>query len=232
MRTKRVVIANLIAERGEGYDVLSNDSIGFFIKKDYLSEGVIPKSGDIVELLLEDGCEIVGIRLNETTLFHKSEEEVAKERRKAIEAQERKDKEWFEKHRDELDREILRLPELLQHRVLMFQMFDPKFRWKEESYELSAMKAGYKMYIAGTENVNTIEESAFLSGNQVSFAISFARAINADIKKMNIFEPSYENLRDSKVMHLPNALSPLCGVRCIPRSEYIDEYIKRSRTKA
>lgn len=68
MRTKRVVVAGIVKESCDGYQIVSTDSVTFFLKKRCLPEGIVPKQGDIIDLMLEYGRVIVGIKLNGTTL--------------------------------------------------------------------------------------------------------------------------------------------------------------------
>lgn len=106
MRTKRVVIACLVEESCDGYQIVSTDSVGFFIKKEYLPKGIVPKPGDIIDLILEYGCEIVGIRMNGTLLFLKSEEEVAKEREKSLRKTKNADKKFSKGKKTSLTRDL------------------------------------------------------------------------------------------------------------------------------
>lgn len=231
MRTKRVVIACLVEESCDGYQIVSTDSVGFFIKKEYLPKGIVPKPGDIIDLMLEYGCEIVGIRLNGTLLFLKSEEEVAKEREKKLAEDKKRRQEVFERQKDELDARFASFPKLLQHRIELFRMFDPNFRRDEEDYEMSAMYVGYRLYLADTRDITNVRESMFLSGNQVSFALMFANAIKVDAQKMDINNPASDDLFNSMVMMMPNAMSPLSGSRCMPRKKCIRTYIGNTTLK-
>lgn len=235
-------IIKTVTECKEGFSVSTEESTGFWVEKKYLNNKSI-KKGDIILLYLYNGSRIIGMDLNGSRLFLKTEEQIKQEDLEWLAKREREKQERFEKEKDAMDARFNSLPKLLQHRLAMYRMFNENFRRDEETYEEHAMRIGYEISrickneedvesFAGlkwAKQVKMIPEMEDLTGNMFGFACYFAKGLLKDGKIVDINNPQIDKLIDCRIMLMANASAPFSGALCQPRKEYIEKYINTLR---
>ena len=153
--------------------------------------GVEPKVGDTIELAGALGSQIAGVRINGKVVFHKSEDDLKEDHRLWVENYHIQQMKDFEKNRRQMDLDFDELNDVFKKRIVIFRLRDPDFRWKEEAYEMAAVREANHMvkFFKTGEEVKAFrklswEEQAKVyppkveghSGNTWGHAIQFAYA--------------------------------------------------------
>ena len=240
---QNVTVKNVIDD-GDGFSITSEEGNLFFLSKEK-AQGKVPKVGDIITLHTYGGCFIRGMDINSVPLYYKTDEELKQDRQKEKEEERKRREERFKELEPELNKLFALLPKILQHRIEMFRKFSPDFRVEDELYELSSVFLGSKIYhhckannLEDFEaNVDKFDVSKYIkthwflskigvSSNQVAFAEALAVILLRDEveNKINIKDPTIEELLVASSMRMPDALSPLRTPLCWPRENFIKDY--------
>jgi hypothetical protein len=243
---KEKVIVTDVYEDEKMFHIGTENALSFGLEKRFLGNAV-PKFGDRITLYLRNLNKIVGVDINDKTIYR-----LTKEQEQAIELEQEaerleKSRQRFEKTEGALNQMFEELPRLLQARIEMFRKYVENFRVEHEEYELSVIVLGYLIYReckAGniddfSDNVdrfnigecircNNYLKAISMNRNQILFAQSVATVLFRDTveQKINMSSPTAEDLKKSLVMLMPNALASITSAFCWPREEYINRYIE------
>ena len=245
---KDVKITNVVVDE-DGFHISTEEDIHFFMEKKLIGD-IVPKTGDIVTLHTYGGSCIRGMDINSKPIYYKTDEDLEKDAEAFRQEEKKRKQASFERNKPTLDKLFSLLPKLLQHRIEMFRTFVPNYRIEWEMYELTAVFLGYKVYLnckaqsydEFCQKVDKFDIGKYvcthkelktfgMSLNQGNFACYLAKRIFADAndQKIDINNPSLDDLLESNVMFAPDAISPLVGSSCLPRKECIQNYITKIR---
>lgn len=243
-----VKITNVVVDE-DGFHISTEEDVHFFMAKKLIG-GISPKTGDIVTLHTYGGSFIRGMDINSKPIYYKTDEDLEKDAEAFREQEKKRKQASFEKNKPTLDRLFSLLPKLLQHRIEMFRTFVPNYRAEWEMYELTAVFLGYKVYLnckaqsydEFCQKVDKFDIGKYvrthkelktfgMSLNQGDFARYLAKGIFSDVDgiEIDIKNPNPDDLLNSRVMAIPDAISPITGGTCNPRKEYIQNYINKIR---
>lgn len=238
---KRNETVDTVKAEENGYQVRSVEGINFFVANKYL-KGKEIKAGDNITLYCIYLSMIIGMDLNGEKLYLKTEEQLEQERLEELARAKQFKKELFEKGgKARQDETFLKLPKLLQHKLLMYRKFNVNFRYEQEYYEGGVMLAGWEVYqfckskekVAEFRNMDFKEQikrvstvETLDSWHSYDCALAYAKLLAEDAEHMDLTDPQAEDLVNSGAMMLPNVLAPLSGHICYPRKEYIEKYVK------
>ena len=233
---KRNETVSTVKAEENGYLVKTIDEEYFFVDKSCL-KGKEIKAGDTITRYHLNGGTVVGMDLNGGFLYKLGLLSI-----ETLDKNEREDKELFEKGgKARQDETFLKLPKLLQHKLLMYRKFNVNFRYEQEYYEGGVMFAGWEVYqfckskekVAEFRNLDFKEQiknvptlESVDSCHSYNCALIYAKLLAEDAEHMDLTNPKHEDLVNSGTMMLPNALAPLRGHICYPRKEYIEKYVK------
>lgn len=133
MKDREDVIITKIEERDGWYDISTDQSTCFGLKKKY---GVVPKKGDKITLYTRGFSFIRGMDLNGTQIFYKTDDELEQDRLKELAEIQLKEEAEFEENREQMDKDYAALPEVFRQRIDIFRNANEDFRKKFEKYEL------------------------------------------------------------------------------------------------
>ena len=225
-----------VKKEENGYLVKTIDDEYFFVDECCL-KGKEIKAGDTITRYLLNGSTVVGMNLNGGFLYKLGLFSI-----ETLDKNERESKELFEKSgKARQDETFLKLPKLLQHKLLMYRKFNVNFRYKQEYYEGGVMLAGWEVYqfckskekVAEFRNMDFKEQiknvptlDSIDSSHSYNCALIYAKLLAEDAEYMDLTNPKRGDLVNSGAMMFPNALAPLSGHICYPRKEYIEKYVK------
>jgi len=135
----------------EFFDILCENSIGFFLSKKY---GVTPKIGDKVQLKWPLGMTVSGIKINDQIIYDLNEKELEERHEQSRQKTLEKQKKEFEKNKENMDADYDALPEIFKKRIDRLRKNNPDFRWQCEAYDVFACKEAIKI----AEVIKTTEE--------------------------------------------------------------------------
>lgn len=241
---ENITIKN-VTKNEDGFFIEGVEGRVFFLPKEKTGE-ITPKIGDSLTLYTYCGCFIRGVKLNSTSLFYQTEEELQKEHQEVANHQQQKLEEAYKYNQADYDKVFAFLPKLLQYRIELFRKFSPDFRLKDEGYELSTVFLANKIYhhckASNIEdfssNVDKFNIKKYLNSHwyfstrqvscsQVDYAKSLATVLFRDAieQKIDIGNPSFDDLLISLTLKMPDAMSILKKPLCWPRENYIKDYI-------
>ena len=238
-----VIIKN-VTTSNEVFHIESEEGICFALSKEMIKD-YIPKKGDKLFLHTFQGSRIRGIDKDGQKIYYLTDKELEEERQEWIKKEKERRRLALVKEEPILEKMFSLLPKFLQHRILMQRLYIPDFRVNEEIYEMSATFLAYKIYLhcgksgdydENLKNFNIIKyitnhkilSHYDMSYNQVEFAKFLAKLMEYDVKtqKIDIHNPTPEDILKSRSMKLANALSPLIGDPLSPREVFIERYVK------
>lgn len=124
-------------ERSRGfYDIVTEDSGGFFLKSKYV-KGKPPQVGDEITIHVYLGSSIRGVILRGKRLYYLTDKEIEAEREEWLAKREVRKQRDFRKARRSLDDSYDALPAVFQRRISWFRAHNPDFRVDNEAYEMS-----------------------------------------------------------------------------------------------
>ena len=243
MLEKKLIVTEVV-EDDKRFHIETKANQPFSLEKRFLN-GVVPKVGDEVKLILRYCSQIVGVDINGKKVYRltpEQEKEILKE-------QQRECKQRYKEHLEEskklLDEMFESLPRLLQCRIELFRQYVPDFKIEEDIYELSVVFLSYEIYtnckVSNIEwfsnkidKFNVVEyikshrilKKLGITAHQVMFAKAIATTIFRDSVEegVDLFSPTKEQIKKSLVMNLPNALSSVDNLFCWPRKVYLDKF--------
>lgn len=173
-----------VVECEDIFCISTDQSTGFNLEKKYVTIG--PKIGDKVLLYLVGGSTIRGVRINDTLLFYKSDQQLEEERQEWLDKNAKEKQARFEKNKNQMDLDYESLPTVFKQRIDRFRMNNPEFRVEYEAYELFCCTEAVKIANAckTAENVGKFKkgESKLVpdlsndhSGNTFDCACGLAR---------------------------------------------------------
>jgi len=136
------VIKEVTDADDEHYDILTEDSKGFYFEKKY---GVIPKVGDKITIYSVRGSTIRGIDINDSVVFFKTDKQLDDEHKAWCDNYHKQQEEAFQKNQAKLDADYDSLPAIFKRRIDKFRKANPKFRVEFEGYELFCCKEAMKI---------------------------------------------------------------------------------------
>ena len=233
---KRNETVESVKKEENGYLVKTIDEEYFFVDKSCL-KGKKIKAEDTITRYLLNGSTVIGMDLNGGFLYKLGLFSI-----ETLDKDERESKELFEKSgKARQDETFLKLPKLLQHKLLMYRKFNVNFRYEQEYYEGGVMLAGWEVYqfckskekVAEFRNMDFKEQIKSVptiesvgSCHSYNCALIYAKLLAEDAEHMDLTDPQAEDLVNSGAMMLPNVLAPLSRHICYPRKEYIEKYVK------
>ena len=233
-----------VTTSNEVFHIESEEGICFALSKEMIKD-YIPKKGDKLFLHTFQGSRIRGIDKDGQKIFYLTDEELEAERQEWLKKEKERRRLALVKEEPILEKMFSLLPKFLQHRILMQRLYIPDFRVNEEIYEMSATFLAYKIYLhcgktgdydENLKNFNIVKYITThkilshyrMSDNQGEFAKFLAKLMVYDVKtqKIDISNPTPEDILKSRTMKLANALSPLIGDSLAPREVFIERYVK------
>lgn len=140
-------------EESKEYWNISYDYYGFGLSKKYNIE---PKIGDKIEIITKGFSVIRGIKINDTVVFYKTDEDLENEnnewRKKFLEQKE----EEYKKEKSKLDQDYDSLPNVFKQRIDRFRANNPNFRRDYEKYEMFCIKEAIKIINHFSNGINLI----------------------------------------------------------------------------
>lgn len=236
-----VIIKN-VNKSDDMYHIESEGGVCFALSvaniKDY-----VPQVGDKLHLHIECGSEIRGVDKDGKNIYYLTDAELQKRREDWLKKEKERRIQDFIAENPRLEKMFSLLPKILQHRILMFRSYIPNFRVDEEIYEMSAVFLAYKIYLhcgktgKFEENIKNFNIPKYLhthkllshyimSYNQVEFAKYLASLITYDVReqKIDISNPTPEDIVKSFSLKLATALAPLTGSKLTPKEAFIKKY--------